>query len=60
MTTATKKLLIIDDDEAVIDYLHAKLGSRFRIVSTNDSERALDLARASCSWSTEPLPGNIN
>ena len=23
------KLLVVDDDEAVIDYLHAKLGARY-------------------------------
>ena len=39
------KLLIVDDDEAVIDYLHAALGERYDIVSTNAPERVLQLAR---------------
>ena len=39
------KLLIVDDDEAVIDFLHAKLGERYDIVSTNAPENVLGLAR---------------
>ena len=39
------KLLIVDDDEAVIDYLHANLGERYDIVSTNAPENVLELAR---------------
>jgi CheY-like chemotaxis protein len=39
------KLLIVDDDEAVIDFLHAKLGERYDIVSTNTPENVLPLAR---------------
>lgn len=39
------KLLIVDDDDAVIDYLHAALGERYDIVSTNAPERVLPLAR---------------
>ena len=39
------KLLIVDDDEAVIDFLHAKLGERYDIVSTNAPENVLPLAR---------------
>jgi CheY-like chemotaxis protein len=39
------KLLVVDDDEAMIDYLHAKLGDRFDIVSTNAPENVLNLAR---------------
>jgi CheY-like chemotaxis protein len=39
------KLLIVDDDEAVIDFLHAKLGDRYDIVSTNAPENVLALAR---------------
>src|SRR6185503_20471843 len=39
------KLLVVDDDEAVIDYLHAKLGARYDIVSTNAPENVLALAR---------------
>ena len=39
------KLLIVDDDDAVIDYLHANLGERYDIVSTNAPENVLALAR---------------
>jgi CheY-like chemotaxis protein len=39
------KLLIVDDDEAVIDYLQAHLGDRYDIVSTNAPENVLGLAR---------------
>ena len=39
------KLLVVDDDEAMIDYLHAKLGERYDIVSTNAPENVLGLAR---------------
>ena len=39
------KLLVVDDDEAMIDFLHAKLGDRFDIVSTNAPENVLNLAR---------------
>lgn len=40
-----KKLLLIDDDEAVIDYLHVKLGGEFELVATGSPEEALGLAR---------------
>lgn len=43
--TGRYKLLIVDDDEAVIDYLRAKLGARYDIVSTNVPENVLGLAR---------------
>jgi putative two-component system response regulator len=39
------KLLIVDDDDAVIEYLRAKLSSRYEIVSTNAPEQVLKLAR---------------
>lgn len=44
--TERYKLLLVDDDEAMIDYLHAKLGERFDIVSTNAPEHVLGLARS--------------
>ncbi len=40
-----KKILVVDDDEAVIDLLHAKLAKLYDVVSTNAPERALLLAR---------------
>jgi CheY-like chemotaxis protein len=39
-----KKILVVDDDEAVLDFLQAKLGERFDIVSTNAPENVLKLA----------------
>ena len=44
--TERYKLLVVDDDEAMIDYLHAKLGDRYDIVSTNAPENVLGLARS--------------
>lgn len=40
-----RKILIVDDDEAVLDFLQAKLGARYDIVSTNSPENVLKLAR---------------
>jgi CheY-like chemotaxis protein len=40
-----RKILVVDDDEAVIDFLHAKLGARYDLVSTNSPENVLKLAR---------------
>ena len=42
---ARKKILLVDDDEAVTDVLHAKLGKYYDMVSTNDPEKAVALAR---------------
>jgi CheY-like chemotaxis protein len=39
-----KKLLLVDDDEAVISYLTAKLGKYFEIVSTSEPLMAVTLA----------------
>jgi CheY-like chemotaxis protein len=39
------KILVVDDDEAVLDYLQAKLGARYDLVSTNVPENVVDLAR---------------
>ena len=39
-----QKILVVDDDEAVLDFLQAKLGERFDIVSTNVPENVLKLA----------------
>jgi putative two-component system response regulator len=40
-----RKLLVVDDDEAVLDYLRAKLGSRYELFFTNDSAEVVGLAR---------------
>lgn len=39
------KLLVVDDDDAVINYLQVKLGQNYDIVSTNTPEDVLSLAR---------------
>ncbi|MEW6688330.1 MAG: response regulator [Pseudomonadota bacterium] len=44
MAIEKHKLLIVDDDEAVIGYLQAKLGAHYDIVSTNVPENVLELA----------------
>jgi CheY-like chemotaxis protein len=41
----SKKILVVDDDEAVLDYLQAKIGTRYDLVSTNASDNVLKLAR---------------
>ena len=41
---ARKKLLLIDDDEAVIEYLSVKLGGEFDLMATGSPEQALSLA----------------
>src|SRR5882672_4521881 len=43
---AKHKILVVDDDEAVLDFMQAKLGARFAIVSTTEPEQVLELARA--------------
>ncbi len=40
-----RKILVVDDDEAVLDYLQAKLGQRYDLVSTIAPEKVLGLAR---------------
>jgi CheY-like chemotaxis protein len=40
-----KRILVVDDDEAVIEFLRAKLGSRYDVVSTTSPGEVLALAR---------------
>ena len=40
-----KKLLLVDDDEAVIEFLQVKLGAEFDLTATGSPEEALALAR---------------
>jgi len=40
-----KKILVVDDDEAVLDYLQAKIGARYDMVSTNAALNVVKLAR---------------
>jgi CheY-like chemotaxis protein len=44
--TTRKKILVVDDDEAVTTYLQAKIGMTYDVVTTNVSTRALALARS--------------
>jgi CheY-like chemotaxis protein len=40
-----RKILVVDDDEGVLDYLLQKLGARYDLVSTNDPANVVKLAR---------------
>ena len=42
---ARHKLLLVDDDEAVIDYLGVKLGGEFELIATGSPDQVLGLAR---------------
>jgi CheY-like chemotaxis protein len=44
MMSARRKLLLVDDDEAVIEYLNVKLGGEFELMATGSPEKALPLA----------------
>jgi len=39
------KILLVDDDDAVLEYFEAKLGQRYELVATNAAEQVLALAR---------------
>ena len=39
-----RKLLLVDDDEAVIEYLNVKLGGEFELMATGLPEKVLPLA----------------
>ena len=39
-----RRLLVVDDDDAVLDYLAAKLGARYELISTTRSEEVVHLA----------------
>jgi CheY-like chemotaxis protein len=43
--TGKKKILLIDDDDAVISYLVVKLAPLYDVVSTADPRRAVAMAR---------------
>lgn len=43
---AKAKILVVDDDEAVLDYMRAKLASRYAVVVTTDPQEVIGLARA--------------
>ena len=40
-----RKILLVDDDNAVLDFLQTKLGGRYDLVSTNAPANVLKLAR---------------
>jgi CheY-like chemotaxis protein len=42
--SAPKKILVIDDDEAVFDYLQQKIGYLYDLVTTKNPSLALDTA----------------
>jgi CheY-like chemotaxis protein len=41
-----RKILVVDDDEGVLDYLQAKLGESYDLVSTNVPDNVVELAHA--------------
>ena len=43
---AFRKILVVDNDEAVLAFMHAKLGARFGVVGTTDPQKVIALARA--------------
>ena len=40
-----RRLLVVDDDEAVLDYLRAKLGTRYEMICLDSSAQVLQVAR---------------
>jgi CheY-like chemotaxis protein len=40
-----RRLLVVDDDDAVLDYLRAKLGTRYELICLDSSEGVLRTAR---------------
>ena len=40
-----QRILVVDDDEAVLEYLRAKIGARYELISTTASREVIDLAR---------------
>jgi CheY-like chemotaxis protein len=43
--TEKKRVLLVDDDPTVLDYLSAKLSKMYEVVSTSDPRQAVPLAR---------------
>lgn len=39
-----KKILLVDDDEAVLEFLRAKLGARYDLVTTTEGDAVMRLA----------------
>ncbi len=40
------RILVVDDDDAVLEFMRAKLGARYAITGTTDPQQALALARS--------------
>lgn len=43
---AKRTILVVDNDEAVLAFMQAKLGARYTVVGTTDPAQALSLARS--------------
>lgn len=39
-----KRILVVDDDEAVLEFLRAKLGARYDLLTTTDGDAVIRLA----------------
>jgi CheY-like chemotaxis protein len=40
------RILVVDDDEAVLEFMRAKLSARFAVTGTTDPQQVLGLARS--------------
>ena len=40
-----QKILVVDDDEAVLEYLRVKIGPRYEVITTTTPREVMDLAR---------------
>ena len=40
-----QKILVVDDDEAVLEYLRVKIGTRYEVITTTAPLEVMDLAR---------------
>ncbi|HYD57864.1 MAG TPA: response regulator [Burkholderiales bacterium] len=43
---AKPRILVVDDDEAVLEFMRAKLSARYTILGTTDPQQVLALARS--------------
>ncbi len=43
---AKPRILVVDDDDAVLEFMRAKLGPRFAVTGTTSPEQVLGLARS--------------
>ena len=44
-TMTRQRILVVDDDNAVLEYLQAKIGTRYDLIVTNTPQEVMNLAR---------------